>query len=430
MRHRLLACLCVFVGCVHSVAQAELRVQVSPDVGSGIYELRQTVTWNVSVTDNNHPVNGQIRYAVREGGLLEISSGEAELKDGQAQVKSQRSNPGTLLLELKFKPTPESKEIVVYGGAAIAPEKIAASSPPPEDFDEFWNSKIVELQAVPMNIQIKKVDVADHSIEYFHVTFDNIRGRKIHGQLAKPSGKSNIPALLQVQWAGVYPLDREWILGYARSGWLVLNISAHDLPNDQPEAFYKEQASKELNDYPGMGNEDRETSYFLPMFLSCHRAVEYLTQHSDWNKQTLVVHGGSQGGYQALVTAGLHPAVTALAANVPAGCDHTGKQVGRSPGWPNWAGRAWQGKDEAKMLNASRYFDALNFATRVKCPALIGLGLADTACPAEGVLATCNQLRGPKTVILMPEADHGGDHSAYSAAFGPFLEAQRLESGR
>jgi cephalosporin-C deacetylase len=152
--------------------------------------------------------------------------------------------------------------------------------------------------------------------------------------------------------------------------------------------------------------------------------VEYLTKREDWNKKALVVHGGSQGGYQSIVTAGLHPAVTAFAANVPAGCDHTGKQAGRAPGWPNWAARL-MGKDAARTLAASRYFDAMNFATRIQCPGLIGLGLIDPVCPPEGVLATVNQMKGPKKVIIMPRSDHGGDHKAYNAVFGPFLEEQK-----
>ncbi len=327
---------------------------------------------------------------------------------------------------VKAKPAGAEQETVVYCGAAFAPEKIAASLPPPDDFDAFWKAKIAQLDAVPMNAQLEAVDVGDKSVEYWKLTLDNIAGTKIYGQIARPAGQTNLPALLQVQWAGVYPLQRDWVLGPARSGWLALNISAHDLPIDQPEAFYAEQAGKQLNDYPGIGNDDRETSYFLRMFLSCRRAVDYLTERPDWNKRVLVVQAGSQGGYQALVTAGIHPAVTALAANVPAGCDHTGKAAGRSPGWPNWAGRTWQGKDEAKMLAAARYFDAMNFATRIRCPVLVGLGLADTACPAEGVLATCNQIAAePKTIVIMPRADHGGDHKAYYEVYGPFLEKQK-----
>jgi cephalosporin-C deacetylase-like acetyl esterase len=161
------------------------------------------------------------------------------------------------------------------------------------------------------------------------------------------------------------------------------------------------------------------------MFLSCYRAADYLTQRPDWNKKALVVHGGSQGGYQAIVLAGFHPAVTAFAANVPAGCDHTGRQADRAPGWPNWAARLMGGKDAAKTLQASRYFDAMNFATRIQVPGLIGIGLIDPVCPPEGILATVNQMKGPKKVILMPRADHGKEHQAYYAVFGGFLEEAR-----
>jgi cephalosporin-C deacetylase-like acetyl esterase len=420
----------VFVLVAALVAHAEPKLQVTPDVASGVYEIGRDATWNVSVTDKEQPLQGSVSYSVRKGGLTEIASGKAELNGGKVQITSKRDEPGTLLLSVKFKPEGAEKEITALGGAVYAPTKIVASTSVPADFDEFWKAKIAELDAVPMNVQMERVDVNDPRVEYFKITFDNIRGSRIYGQLAKPVGKSNLPALLQVQWAGVYPLNRDWVLGPARNGWLALNISAHDLPIDQPADFYQAKASKELNDYPGIGNEDRETSYFLRMFLSCRRAVDYLAQHQDWNKQSLVVQGGSQGGYQALVTAGLHPAVTALAASVPAGCDHTGKQAGRSPGWPNWAGRTWQGKNEAKMLATAPYFDAMHFATRIKCPALVGVGLVDTVCPAEGVLAACNQIQGTKTVVIMPRADHGGDHKAYYEAYGPFLERQKNVTSR
>ena len=125
----------------------------------------------------------------------------------------------------------------------------------------------------------------------------------------------------------------------------------------------------------------------------------------------------------------LHPAVTALAANVPAGCDHTGRKAGRAPGWPGFGNRTWM-KDVEKRVETARYFDAMNFAPRAKCPALVGVGLIDAACPPEGVLAAVNQLKGPKKVILMPRSDHGGDQRAYYAQFGPFLEEQKKGSAK
>ena len=64
----------------------------------------------------------------------------------------------------------------------------------------------------------------------------------------------------------------------------------------------------------------------------------------------------------------------------------------------------------AKVRETARYFDGVNFAARVKCPALIGLGLIDTTSPPSGVFAAINQLQGPKEVVVMPEANHHGDN--------------------
>ena len=67
--------------------------------------------------------------------------------------------------------------------------------------------------------------------------------------------------------------------------------------------FYDEKSATTLRNYPAIGNDDRETSYFLRMYLSCYRAAEYLTQRPDWNGKTLVVMGDSQGGLQTFLFA-------------------------------------------------------------------------------------------------------------------------------
>lgn len=405
--------------------------EIKPDKESGVYAPGETVTWTVKIVHEGQPAKGKASYTLKVGGLKPGEVKQVELPaDATFTAGGTRSDAGVLTLEVKYKPAGFDKESVALGGAVFAPDQIKASMPPPDDFDAFWKAKIDELQAVPENAKLTPVDAKVPGVDYAKITLDNIRGTKVQGQLAKPTGKTGLPALLQVQYAGVYGLNKDWVTGYAKNGWLMLNILAHDLPIDETPEFYQQQSAGALKDYRAIGNDDREKSYFLRMFLSCYRAVEYLKNHPDWDRKTLVVIGGSQGGYQAIVTAGLHPAVTAFAANVPAGCDHTGKLVGRQPGWPNWSGRT-DGKDPAKLQETSRYFDAMNFATRVKCPGLIGVGLVDAVCPPEGIFSTINQLKGPKTVVIMPRSGHGGEgpgHGEYYKVYTPFLEAQRKQN--
>ncbi len=150
------------------------------------------------------------------------------------------------------------------------------------------------------------------------------------------------------------------------------------------------------------------------MYLSCYRAAQYLTECPDWDGKTLVVTGGSQGGLQSLVTASIHPKITAALASVPAGCDMLGPTVGRTPGWPMWYWNT-NGGDPAKVRETSRYFDVVNFASRIRCPVLVGAGLIDETCPPAGILAAVNQIRAPKEVILLPFGAHQDVNNAHAA---------------
>jgi len=137
-----------------------------------------------------------------------------------------------------------------------------------------------------------------------------------------------------------------------------------------------------------------------------------LVERPDWDGRTLVVMGTSQGGQQTLMTAGLHPRITAALANVPAGCDLAGPEVDRSPGWPAWYYRT-AGKDAAKVIETSRYYDVVNFAPRIKCPVLVGVGLVDETCPPAGILAAMNRVKGRKEVVLLPGSDHQGKNNTH-----------------
>jgi cephalosporin-C deacetylase-like acetyl esterase len=333
-----------------------------------------------------------------------------------------------MLVEVTWKPE-EGKERRTTAGAAADPERIAISAPCPADFDDFWKAKLKELKKVSAHPQLESVDIGKTNISYWKITMANIRGTHIQGQIARPATGRKFPALLIVQWAGIYPLQRSWVTERAAEGWLALDIEAHDLPIDKPASFYKDQFSGPLKDYWSIGNDDRETSYFLRMYLSCYRAAEYLRQRADWDGKTLVVMGDSQGGMQSLMLAGLDPHITAAVALVPAGCDMLGPLAGRAPGWPHWYSNTEGGKDPAIVHQASRYYDIPNFALRIKCPVLVGLGLRDETCPPAGVFAAVNQVRAPKQVVILPRSGHQDEHGTQAAfnqaRFGSWLPALR-----
>jgi cephalosporin-C deacetylase len=418
--------VCLSLAITAWAADPAPRLAVTCDHGDAVYAAGEPIRWHIEAKGESSSNLVEAAYALKQGGLTVLREGKVALSNGVATLETSLATPGTVLLELKA-PASESNQTRALGGAVVSPASIRPSAERPADFDAFWHDKLAELSAVPANPHLTAAESGKPEVDYWQITMDNIRGSHIRGQLARPKTGAKFPAVLVVQWAGVYGLQKSWVADRAAAGWLALNINPHDLPIDEAPEFYEKQFKGALKDYWAIGNDDRDKSYFLRMYLSCYRAAQYLTERPDWDGKTLLVTGTSQGGLQTLMTAGFHPNVTAAIACVPAGCDMTGPQVGRSPGWPAWFYKT-QDKDPAKVIVASRYYDVVNFASRIKCPVLTGVGLVDETCPPAGILAALNQVKAPKETVLLPHADHqgtGNTHQAFNDRAAAWLTALR-----
>jgi cephalosporin-C deacetylase-like acetyl esterase len=204
-----------------------------------------------------------------------------------------------------------------------------------------------------------------------------------------------------------------------------MDINAHGIPNGRPAQYYADLDKGELQGYRTRGKESRETVYFLGMFLRLVRAIDFLTAQPEWDGRTVIVHGSSQGGAQSIVAAGLDPRVTFFAAGVPAMCDHTGFLAGRINGWPKFISNNATELPNPKAIEAVRYYDAMNFATRTKAAGIITVGFIDTTCPPTSVYAAYNALRGVKLIFNDPPSTHAVSREAGEAMKKAILEHAR-----
>ena len=403
---------------------------ISTDKPSGVYQIGETVHWTVRWQGSAPTPTAQ--YSLKSGGLTDSGHGDLAFHNNVATLDAVLPAPDTLLLEVDWQAAGNSPQ-QVFGGAVAAPDRIKPAAPPPADFDTFWAAKVAELKKVPADPKVTPEESGEAGVFYSKVTLDNIHGTHVQGQVARPAAGATFPAILQMQYAGVYGLQKKWVTDYAKDGWLAMDIEAHDIPIDQSAQYYKDQEAGPLHYYWNIGDDDRDASYYLPMYLSCYQAIEYLAHRSDWNGKVLVVTGQSQGGQQTLIIAGLHPKyITAAMALVPAACDMLAPTVGRAPGFPSWYFNT-QDKNPARVRETSRYFDPVNFARHIKCPILIAMGLHDEKlAPPPSILAAANVITAPKEVLIMPQSGHTpvGDSQApyYSRVYGAWLPA--LKQGK
>jgi cephalosporin-C deacetylase len=365
------------------------QLKFTPGHATGIYEQNERVSWKAELPEGMP--SGPYTYVIKKNNFgAPIKTGTLDLAGGPVEFGIQVDEPCMLFVKVSA-PGSGSPNRSQALGAAVAPSRIEPSARRPADFDRFWEGKLAELARVPMNPLMTPGESGRANVEFAIFRLDSL-GSNVQGYFAKPKKEGKLPALVIFQWAGVYALQKNAVLDRARQGWLVLNVDSHD---KQPSA-----ASGPPGNYASLGFTDRETSYFLKMYLRDTRAIDYLASRPEWDGKTLVVMGTSMGGQQSLCAAGLNPKVTHVIVNEPAGCDITGPLHGRASGYPSWPAG-----DKAAMATGP-YFDAVNFASRIKATALVAMGFVDTVAPPVGIWAAFNQLQGPKESAPMVDSPH------------------------
>ncbi len=384
----------------------ESPLSIHAERADSLYETGEPVTFVIRLKDAD---GAQVQWEISHDGVAPLQSGQTNVENGLALATALPTQAGFLQCEVQFKQN--GKMLRARAGAGVAPDAIRPSLSAPDDFDSFWADQKTELAKVPLDTRLVPVGgpvATTAKIELLDVHASCAGGAAVSGYLARPkeAKRQSLPAILTLHGAGVKSAMRSVAMGWAKDGFLALDINAHGLPNGKPKSFYDALAQGDLKNYRLLGRESREGFYFRGMFLRVLRALDVLASQPEWDGRTLVIYGTSQGGAQAIAGAALDRRVSFLVAGVPAMCDHSGMMAGRVAGWPKLVPISkGTGEDggantpDAAVLKASRYYDMVNFAGRVQAPALFTVGFIDRTCPPTTVYAAFNALPGAKEIF-------------------------------
>ncbi|MCC7491674.1 MAG: acetylxylan esterase [Fimbriimonadaceae bacterium] len=405
--------------CAWHAAGAAVTLQVTTDRPDGLYQAGEQVTFSLAATTDGQPLTaGTVNWSLSKDGVGTLGQGTLDLAAPQP-ITGTLNEPGVLRLSARY--TDGTTPVDAWGGAGFDLAKIGPSAPEPADFDAWWTAQKQLVAAIPLDAQLTRSDkFSTAEVEVFELSLANLNGSRVRGWFCRPAAPGKYPALLQIPGAGVGPTGPAAWSGRTA---LSINISVHDYPVTETKEFFTALAGQggALFDYSRQGRESRETYYFRRVFLSFVRCIDFLTGQADWDGRNMQVTGSSQGGASTLTACGLDQRVTAGCANVPAMCDHTGLLVGRASGWPRLIPTA----DAQNVVTTAGYFDAVNFARRIKCPILVSLGLIDRTCPATTVAAAYNLIPAAgKKLIVYPRMGHEVPPD-WSKEVTAFLEANR-----
>lgn len=307
-------------------------------------------------------------------------------------------------------------------GAIIEPGLLTVGTKRPDDIEQFWAKQKKRLYSLPF--EVKRTQIKDTLSGYsvYDVEINCIGPRSARGYLVEPKAvkKRTLPIIICLHGAGV---SGYWCrsnvndaVKYAKEGKgaICFDLNAHGMLNGQSDKYYKDLENGELKNYREIGIENRDSCYFLGMYLRLLRTIDYLTKLPEWDGKRILLYGGSQGGGQALAGASLDTRVTAAVAQVPAMCDWGATLNGKLGAWPNPYAKRY---DLHKMITALPYFDIAHLIDKCKAVLLVETGLIDNTCPSVAIHSVLNYAKCKIKVFDVPYRDHHAPLSDYEKQY-------------
>jgi cephalosporin-C deacetylase-like acetyl esterase len=393
---------------------ATVQVRVAPDRAGWTYQTGETARFNVHVTADQESLTGAtVRYKVGPEMLPTEEKTATLTANGLVIDGGTLKDPGFIRCTVTVNVGGKTYRGVATAG--FSPEKIQPTQTDPADFDAFWEAGKAELAKIPLDArQTLLPDACTETVNVYHVSLRNAAGggktgARVYGILCVPKAPGRYPAVLNVPGAGIRPYSG--MKDLAARGVITFQIGIHGIPVNLPQETYDQLAGGALSGYPTFNLDNRDAYYYRRVYLGCVRANDFLVSLPEYDGQNLVVTGGSQGGQLSIVTAALDPRVKALAAYYPAYCDVTGYLHGRAGGWPHMmkadatTGAASRHATQEK-IEVTGYYDAVNFARRLKVPVHFAWGYNDDVCPPTSMYAAYNVINSPKRLVLALETGH------------------------
>ena len=355
------------------------------------YAPEETITFSISVLEDGQKISGKKLFWIRRGDDGKTETGQA-VSDAEQPLVIQTSLdvPGFVWIQVAV--ASQNGEVPLYGdqhyfngGAGVRLNEIKGAGEP-ADFDEYWARQKARLAAVPMVVsKMEPVPSGDENVLCYDLRVDCL-GMPVSGYICLPKDvpEKSLPAHLFLQGYGLHSAGKKVAEGRHE---IALEINAHGYDNGRETAYYVTKGNTTLRAYgfPPESNADPERSYWNGVALRIIRALEYLKSRPEWDGKTIVVSGGSQGGFQALLAAGLDSDVSHVNVYIPWMCDISGNALSNRVGsifMPTWT-------------DALGYFDAVNHAKRIKANVVIDSGLGDYVCPPSGQLVLFNNISAP-----------------------------------
>lgn len=382
-----------------------VKLEVTLDRPDWKYGVGDTARFRISLLRSGRAIPGAIvNVDIGPERMKAIRTDTLAAGGGSQLVKGTLAEPGFLRATAAA-----VVDSVTYRGMATAgfsPERIAATTTMPDDFERFWAQTIETVRRVPLApVMTRLPRWSTAEVDVYHVSFQNDRvGSRLYGMLSIPTRAGRFPAVLGLPGAGVRPYFPDTAL--ARRGVIHLRLGIHGIPVDRDSLLYNELRATALARYWMYGIESRDTYYYKRVYAGVVRAGDFIFSLPQFDGTNYAVQGGSQGGGLTIVAGVLDKRVRAIASMHPALADHFAYLAGKPGGWPHFFADTAGMRAMPEKMETLRYYDIVNFARLLRVPGIYTWGYNDNTVPPTSVYAMFNLITAPKESFIVPEVGH------------------------
>jgi len=284
----------------------------------------------------------------------------------------------------------------------IRPDELRSNYAKPADFDQFWDNAKKELAAVPPNFKVTYLpDSTRDNRKVYLFEMKSLDNLTIRGYLTVPKvgGKNKKFAVLlglpgyQVGLPPMFGTDNDLAI-------ITLNVRGQGNSRDVIHT--------QRDEYIFYHIDDKNKYVMRGVIMDCVRAVDFIFSRPELNHDQIMVSGGSMGGFLAIATAAVDHRVALCSAQNPILSDVN--NLDGEVDWPLIDIRKYISARPAlslsKVMHNLDYFDTKNFATLIKCPTLLGMGLLDPIVPPNNAYVDYNNLSSKKHLIIFRDLAH------------------------
>jgi cephalosporin-C deacetylase len=390
--------------------QSDVMWVTTPNNANWLYKLKEVASISVSIYRYGVLQNDvEISYAIGPELMPAEKTGKIVLKKGTAEISlGTLTSPGFKDCQLQVVFDGETYKHHVKVG--FEPEKLLPYTQLPIDFTDFWEKAKQEASKCPMEVTKTYLPAySSNNVDCYLIKLQaHKKGQFVYGYLTMPKKEGSYPVVFSPPGAGIKPMDPLKDIFYAENGFIRFDMEIHGIRPDLDAATYQEISrafGSGNNSYLVNGIENRDNYYMKKVYLSCVRAIDYLSTLPQWDGKNMVAQGGSQGAALAMVTAGLDSRITACAVAHPALSDMAGYKANRAGGYPHLFTN-FSGMDTPNVLKTLPYFDVVNFAKQINVPVFMTWGYNDNVCPPTTSYIVYNVLKCPKEKLITPVNEH------------------------